>query len=851
MAIAPDSVRRRGSASAATQVILELALDLAAASSRVDLLDRILRRLELHGVHGVVWREEHGELTAVAHRLPAEVLVPAQARLGRPLVDLHCASGALWFAAAFAADRQATWVPRRRSPTPRDQARDHGVVAALGWGDHPLAVVAAPTSAGRRGILTAWGPGAGRWVLPVLDAAAALMQFAWRVDTRSSLALSVRGVSPEPAAAPAGALGIPAEPAPPPGSVEGVLRPTARLADRSVSGLEVLFVAPPDRGLWSVGQVAAAARGARSQEDRDRWRSELRRLAQVRPAACPLVLELDPAQVVGPTSWVGSLGDDLAALDRSLRSVLMPVGTVSSDTLQLAVDRVRAAGFSVGLAGVGAGSPDLELMARLHPDFVELEPSVTAELTCNATRRAVLAAILALAARLRVRVVAEGVDDETAAATLLWMGVPQGSGAVLGAPFLVGGGDQVAGMRRVPLGQLAAMTAARAGAEVADGMSAAASMGVAVAAPWPQDPATVRSPAADPARTLSAAALALQGEHDPGRVLTVIADQVLALIPADTLVIYAAHLDERRFHAVLTRGESADAFTDHSFGLDQGLTGWAFGLGQPQRVGDAEAHPTSLQLPGTPVVDESMLLIPLIAGDHRLGMMNCTRSGCDQYSEQDLETATLLGHMAAAAWRNAQLYAELTEFSITDALTGCFNTRWLRDAAPRDLAIAARDGRSLGVVLLDLDRFKLVNDSAGHAAGDRVLQRVGQSLRSVIRAGDAAVRYGGEEFVLLLPAADLAGTHRVLQAVRTELAAIPLPAGCALRRITASVGVAVHPHDGHTVDQLLHAADAAMYLAKSAGGDRAVTAEVALPAGRPAPAPPSAASRLYAPTVTG
>src|ERR1019366_2981765 len=102
--------------------------------------------------------------------------------------------------------------------------------------------------------------------------------------------------------------------------------------------------------------------------------------------------------------------------------------------------------------------------------------------------------------------------------------------------------------------------------------------------------------------------------------------------------------------------------------------------------------------------------IPLVAGEHKLGIINCWRLGVGKFTEREVEAAALFAHIAAAAWRNAQLYAELLNAAMTDPLTHLYNSRWLRDAGERDLARASRDGRPVSLVLVDLDHFKRVND---------------------------------------------------------------------------------------------------------------------------------------------
>jgi GGDEF domain-containing protein len=166
-------------------------------------------------------------------------------------------------------------------------------------------------------------------------------------------------------------------------------------------------------------------------------------------------------------------------------------------------------------------------------------------------------------------------------------------------------------------------------------------------------------------------------------------------------------------------------------------------------------------VPGTPIEDESTMYIPLIAGDRKLGVLNCSRGGLNRFTKEELEAASLFAHTAAAAWRNAQLYAELEERATTDPLTGLLNSRWLRDAGEREVEQARRSGQPLAVLLVDLDHFKEVNDSAGHAAGDTVLLAAARQLSGAVRAGDAAARLGGEEFLVILRDADAQGALRV------------------------------------------------------------------------------------------
>jgi diguanylate cyclase (GGDEF)-like protein len=209
------------------------------------------------------------------------------------------------------------------------------------------------------------------------------------------------------------------------------------------------------------------------------------------------------------------------------------------------------------------------------------------------------------------------------------------------------------------------------------------------------------------------------------------------------------------------------------------------------------------------------------------------RNGRSQFTEEDLERCALFGYITAAAWRNAQLYSELELRAMTDTLTGLLNHRWWDELATREAALSSRTGTQIGILLIDLDHFKRVNDQCGHMAGDTLLRNVGRAIQGTLRTGDAAVRYGGEEFLLMLHDTDEPGAIRVAEAVRDVLAKLPAP-GNAVPRVTASIGVAFFPRHGAVLDDVVNAADVAMYQAKADGRDRIVLAPD--PTSEPAPA---------------
>ncbi len=174
-----------------------------------------------------------------------------------------------------------------------------------------------------------------------------------------------------------------------------------------------------------------------------------------------------------------------------------------------------------------------------------------------------------------------------------------------------------------------------------------------------------------------------------------------------------------------------------------------------------------------------------------------------------------------------RMNAALRELSVRDPLTGLHNRRYLVEYIEASIARAARDGGSIGIVMMDIDHFKQYNDTYGHTAGDLLLKQLGSLMLSNMRQGDAACRYGGEEFVLVMPGASLnAATNRANQLSRLIRELHIEHHGQVLKNITVSVGTAAYPRDGKTLDDLLKAADAALYRAKEQGRDRVVSTEM-------------------------
>jgi diguanylate cyclase (GGDEF)-like protein len=216
-----------------------------------------------------------------------------------------------------------------------------------------------------------------------------------------------------------------------------------------------------------------------------------------------------------------------------------------------------------------------------------------------------------------------------------------------------------------------------------------------------------------------------------------------------------------------------------------------------------------------------VLLLPLTAAGRVVGVVELAAAGHVEPTVEELELyATMTSH-AAAALENARLMARLRHAADIDQVTGVHNHRYLQERLRQEVARAGRTGSPLAVLMIDLDGFKLINDRHGHADGDRVLRNVAAMLKLTVRENDVVARYGGDEYVILMPDTEEEAARlvadRVVKGIRGQ--AHPLSDG-GEGTVSCSVGMAVLPTDGRTATALLRAADTAMYGVKRAGGSR-------------------------------
>jgi len=229
--------------------------------------------------------------------------------------------------------------------------------------------------------------------------------------------------------------------------------------------------------------------------------------------------------------------------------------------------------------------------------------------------------------------------------------------------------------------------------------------------------------------------------------------------------------------------------------------------GRPLYVPDARTEPRAFC--GGDDGMHSAIYAPLAVQGRAIGVLSAHRGALDAFSATELEVLTAVAGYLAGACEVARLCEERRAFAATDPLTGLMNRRAFLDQTETEMSLSRRTGRPFALAMLDIDGFKAVNDTHGHAAGDTTLIRVAEALRTCTRTHDRVARWGGDEFVLLLLATTAAQAYELLE--RVGRIAVPRCDAPGSSQITVSWGVASWPADGDSLEILMGVADARLY----------------------------------------
>jgi diguanylate cyclase (GGDEF)-like protein len=272
------------------------------------------------------------------------------------------------------------------------------------------------------------------------------------------------------------------------------------------------------------------------------------------------------------------------------------------------------------------------------------------------------------------------------------------------------------------------------------------------------------------------------------------------------------------YYAIAAGGEEA-SLRDLRVKVGEGVAGWVVEHGETLIVPEAENDPRlRLEIGAKPRTVRSVIAMPLRGRKGTHGAIEIFNPRSEQMTDYTIAFLHILADHAAIAIENAQDVARIQQLTITDDTTGLFNVRHLYDVLARELDRCASLHLPVSLAFLDLDRFKLVNDAHGHLVGSELLARVGRRLQELSRKHDMCFRYGGDEFVVLMP--ETCAETALAQATELNRA---LMETCFRTRsgldlvVKASVGVATSPADGNTLHSIIGAADARMYMVKSNG----------------------------------
>lgn len=298
---------------------------------------------------------------------------------------------------------------------------------------------------------------------------------------------------------------------------------------------------------------------------------------------------------------------------------------------------------------------------------------------------------------------------------------------------------------------------------------------------------------------------------NPEEMLSKIAQEIESALTYDHIGIAVLDYSAKELVIQAEAGKRRDAVGRHIL-IGEGLVGHVARSGKMAVV--PEVNPASLR----PVLAStaSAIALPVSYAEQLLGVLYVESSDPCQFDDQEVLVLHTLADLFAGALHNALTFQKAQEQAITDGLTGVKTHRYLMETLSMEWKRSTRANRPFALVLMDLDRFKFVNDFYGHLEGDVVLQRVGRILEQNCRRSDVVARYGGDEFVILMPETTVEQARQLAGKLRGWVASDPLLRD---KNITASFGIAGFPVHGSTPQELIQVADSSMYLSKHQGGN--------------------------------
>lgn len=312
----------------------------------------------------------------------------------------------------------------------------------------------------------------------------------------------------------------------------------------------------------------------------------------------------------------------------------------------------------------------------------------------------------------------------------------------------------------------------------------------------------------------------LRSTHDMNQMLGSILNTAADAVDADAAVLWRFTPTRDGLQASLAVG--LDGHAKGTVPVGHGIVGFVAERAQPVFLPSQGGPRPARGEPPFPAT----IAVPIYSEDRIAAVLAAYRNDeARPFGPEDLETVVFLAEQGGVAIENVLLHEEAQRLSLTDGLTGTWNRRYFQMQFRQILATATRFDRHFSVLMLDLDHFKVLNDTYGHQRGDAVLVEFARRVKETLREVDTFARYGGEEFIVLLPETDEVGAQTTGEKIREEIRSQPFGAiGEDPVPVTVSIGVASYPTHGDRFDVLVEAADKALYAAKQAGRDRVVIA---------------------------
>jgi diguanylate cyclase (GGDEF)-like protein len=304
---------------------------------------------------------------------------------------------------------------------------------------------------------------------------------------------------------------------------------------------------------------------------------------------------------------------------------------------------------------------------------------------------------------------------------------------------------------------------------------------------------------------------------EPRKVIELIMGKIQQLVPSEAWSMLMVDEERKELTFELALGEKGKDLSSLRVKIGEGVAGWVAQTGQPTIVNDAARDP---RFAGkfdskTHFRTRSILCAPLISRGRTIGVVEIINRLGGRFTQADLDVLLTLVEPCAIAIENAVLFQKAEQLTITDDLTKLFNSRYLNLYIGREIKRCKRHGIPLSVIFLDLDGFKGVNDQFGHLAGSSTLTEVGGILAEAVRESDILARYGGDEFVVVLPETPPSGALVIAERIRRAIEShCFLEAQGLAARISASFGIASYPDHALTPEGLIQKADQAMYRVK-------------------------------------